>query len=74
MLSEDEIIELTEGILLANELELNSKDEKILRDLLRLVKRWKVRAELLKKQKEKKPLVEKGMSFADIEKLREYSR
>ena len=65
---------------MVNELSLSEKDEKIVRDLLKLIAAWKLKSYLLKRkaekeQKERILKIEKGMSFSNAEKqLREYAR
>jgi len=52
MLTESEIAELSEGIAKLNQLN-NPKDEKIIRDLLRLIRAVELKTYLLKRKAEK---------------------
>jgi len=52
MLTDNEIAELSEGIKKINQLG-NEKDEKIIRDLLRLIRALELRAKLINKKAQK---------------------
>jgi len=73
MLTDTEKAQLIEFVAQVNELNLNEKDEKILRHLLQLVAAWELKASLLKQkeQKEKsekwKLRIDKGMTFSNAE-------
>ena len=68
MLTDSEKAKLIEFCAQVNELNLNEKDEKILRHLLQLIATWEIKAALLKK-KEHKLKIEKGMTFNNVMRL-----
>ena len=66
MLTDSEKAQLIEFSAMVNELELNEKDEMIVRHLLILIKSWKIKAALIKIKKERALKIEKGMSFSTL--------
>jgi len=70
MLTDEEKAQLVEFGASVNELNLNDRDEAVLRHFLMLISSWQLRAKLQreKAEKERTLKIEKGFSFANVEK------